>query len=145
MLMFKVKYNILNSSLYEVSRYSYVKKTHYVQFITYYINSLWKFSCDICTYPAINLPFHGIWTYPQILSNVNIFMIGWNIFWSNSETWNLKQCVFLDFLCVFQLQNMFGIHLFVPKVYLLLQREHFCHNIQVKILNHTLPLSFIFG
>ena len=120
-------------------------KNPHVNFCTECRKSLWNFPCDIFTDPSVHLLFHGIQNYPQMISNVNIFMTGWNKICSTSEAWNMQQWFGLIFLCIFQLQTMFSIHFFVFKVYLMLYKEHSYHNIEVKIWTHTLPNSFSFG
>ena len=141
--MFNVTYwNILNMRFQDLLMYKFL---NYVQFCTDCRKYLWTLSCDVCTDPAAHLPVHVIWMYPQIISNINIFMTWWNNFCFNDEAWNMQQWFGLISLFVFQLQTLFSIHFFMSEVYLLLWKKHYQHNIQVKIWTHTLPLSFSFG
>ena len=126
MLILKVQFTILNYAQSEGSIASYVQMLHHVQFRIDCRNSLWTFACDICTDPSVYLTFYGIQTYPQNLSNVNIFMTGWNNIRSTYETWKLQQWFGLIFLCVFKIQTMFIIHLFfVSEVYLILWKKNY--------------------
>ena len=63
------------------------------------------------------------------------------------QLWRMKYAtvVWLDLFCLFNIKNLFSIHLFVSKMYLLLYTKHSCHNIKVKIWTHTIPFSFTFG
>ena len=124
MLILKVLCNILNYAQPGGSRASYVQILHYVQFRTDCRKSLCTFSCDVCTNTVGNLLFRGILTYQLIFSNINIFMTGWKNICSTYESWNLQQWFSFIFLCVFQLQNLFSIHLsFLSEVYLLLYKK----------------------
>ena len=105
MLILKVQYNILNYAKYEGSRYYYVQNFHYVQLRTYWRKYLWTFSCDVCIHPAVHLLFHWIWTYPQIISNANIFITGWKHICSVSEAWDIQPWFGLIFLWLFQLKT----------------------------------------
>ena len=145
MPMLKFQCNIWNYAQSESSRDYYVQILHYLQFLMDYIKLLWTFSSDVCTDLAVHLMFHGILMYPQIISNIDIFMTWWNNFCFNDEAWNMQQWFGLISLFVFQLQTLFSIHFFMSEVYLLLWKKHYQHNIQVKIWTHTLPLSFSFG
>ena len=116
MMIFKVQCNVLNYTQYEGSRYSYVQNLHCVQFCIDCRKSLWTFSCDIWTDTAVRLPFHGIQTYPQIHSNANISMTGWKNICYTSGAWNLQHLFGLIFVCVFQIQTLFSIHLCVRGV-----------------------------
>ena len=113
MLMLKVQCNILKSTKSEGSRVSYVQMFHYLQFHMERRKCLWTFSWDICTDPYVNLTFRVIWAHPQILSNVNTLIKGWNNTRSTSEALNLQQWFGLIFLCVFKLQTLFVIHFFL--------------------------------
>ena len=99
MSMLKVQCNILNYYQPEGSRSSYVQNFHSLQFRTECRKSLWTFSCDIWKDIAMHLPLYGIWTYPQIIPNVNIFIIGWKNICSTSEAWNLQHR--FGFFCVY--------------------------------------------
>ena len=143
--MLNVQCNIFNYYKSEVSRASNVNVLHCMNFCTEFINSLWIFSCDVCTDLDVHIHFYGIWIYSQILSKVNKCITGWKNIFSTSEAWNLQQWFGLIFLFVFQIQILFIIHLFVSEFYPLLKKENYYHNIQVKEWTHTLPLSFSFG
>ena len=104
MLMLKVQCNILKSTKSEGSRVSYVQMFHYLQFHMERRKCLWTFSWDICTDPYVNLTFRVIWAHPQILSNVNTLIKGWNNTRSTSEALNLQQWFGLIFLCVFKIK-----------------------------------------
>ena len=103
MLMLKFQCNILNNDQYEGSRDLYVQILYCVQFRMDFINYLWIFPCNVCTYPAVHLLFHGIRMYSIIFSNVNIFMAGWKNVWSSSKALTLQQWFGLTCLCLFQI------------------------------------------
>ena len=82
---------------------SYVKCFHCMQFLTDSRNALKTVSCGICTDRAVHLPFHRIWMQPQIISNINIFMTGWNNICFTSQAWKTQKwfglilCVYLGY------------------------------------------------
>ena len=69
MLMLKVQCYILKCANYEGSRDSYIRILHRAQFHKNLRNSVWNFSCDLCTDTEI-------WMYPRIISNTHTFMTG---------------------------------------------------------------------